>query len=186
MTLLKGAEELNVDQLSSGEKSLLALVGDLSRRLGSANPGLANPNEGKAVVLIDEIELHLHPGWQRVVVDRLTTTFPNCQFILTTHSPQVLSSVPASSVVALKDFARYPLPAGTDGRDSNSLLTEVMGVSERPQWAADELHRVAKLMDEGNFTASREALHALAARMGEHDAELVRLRTLVDFLEGKA
>jgi hypothetical protein len=119
-------------------------------------------------------------------VDRLTTTFPNCQFILTTHSPQVLSSVPASSVVALKDFARYPLPAGTDGRDSNSLLTEVMGVPERPQWAADELHRVAKLMDEGNFTASREVLHALAARMGEHDAELVRLRTLVDFLEGKA
>jgi predicted ATP-binding protein involved in virulence len=103
MTVVKHGLELNVAQLSDGERNMLALVGDLAHRLGLLNPMGANPNDGHGVVLIDEIDLHLHPGWQRTVVASLERTFPNCQFIITTHSPQVIGELAAESVMLLRD-----------------------------------------------------------------------------------
>ncbi|HEX8819255.1 MAG TPA: AAA family ATPase [Archangium sp.] len=186
MVVLKDGTDarLDVDQLSDGEKSLLALAGDLGRRLALANPSLEDPLSAEAVVLIDEIELHLHPGWQRMVVEQLQKTFPNCQFIVTTHSPQVLSQVPAESVILLDRFQRAQLPAGTLGRDSNAILTEVMGVAERPQATADRLHEIAKMIDREELPAAREALDGLARQLGEQDSEVVRLRSLIGFLGG--
>jgi predicted ATP-binding protein involved in virulence len=87
MTMIKKSYELIINQLSDGEKGLLAMAGDLARRLAIANPGLSDPLEGKGIVLIDEIELHLHPKLQREIIPSLKDTFPNCQFIITTHSP---------------------------------------------------------------------------------------------------
>jgi len=183
MVVQKEGAVLELDQLSDGEKGLLALSGDLGRRLALANPGLENPLSAEAVVLIDEIELHLHPGWQRMVVERLCQTFPNCQFIMTTHSPQVLSQVPTESVVLLDRFQRVPLPAGTLGRDSNSILAEVMGVPERPQASANRIHEIAKMIDAGELPQARQALDELEKQLGEHDSEVVRLRALMGFLE---
>jgi predicted ATP-binding protein involved in virulence len=175
---------LDVDQLSDGEKSLLALAGDLGRRLALANPALEDPLSAEAVVMIDEIELHLHPGWQRMVVERLRETFPHCQFILTTHSPQILSQIPAESVILLDRFQRVELPAGTLGRDSNSILSEIMGVPERPQATAERIHEIARMIDQGELLQARGALDELARQLGEHDSEIVRLRSLIAFLEG--
>jgi predicted ATP-binding protein involved in virulence len=93
MTLSKQEQELVINQLSDGEKCLLALTGDLVRRLAIANPALSNPLEGAAIVLIDEIDLHLHPQWQRALIPRLEKTFPHCQFIVSTHSPQIISEM---------------------------------------------------------------------------------------------
>lgn len=93
MEVYKGDIAYDVRQLSDGEKITLALTADLARRLAIANPSLTNPLQGSGVVLIDEVELHLHPGWQRKIVPRLLETFPRCQFILTTHSPQVLGEL---------------------------------------------------------------------------------------------
>jgi predicted ATP-binding protein involved in virulence len=138
MIVQKEGTALEVNQLSDGEKCLLAMAGDLGRRLALANPSLADPLSAEAVVLIDEIELHLHPGWQRMVVDALQRTFPNCQFIMTTHSPQVLSQVPAQAVILIDRFQRKELPAGTLGRDSNSILAEIF--EEQPEGNAERLH----------------------------------------------
>ena len=96
MTVNKDSAEFRVDDLSDGEKCTLALFGDLARRIAMANPHLANPLEGEGLVLIDEIELHMHPSWQRRILGALQATFPNIQFIVTTHSPQILSEVDAS------------------------------------------------------------------------------------------
>jgi predicted ATP-binding protein involved in virulence len=85
---------LEVPQLSGGERGVLAMVLDLARRLSQANPVLGDPlREGEAVVLIDELDLHLHPSWQRQIVHKLTEVFPRCQFIATTHSPQIIGEV---------------------------------------------------------------------------------------------
>ncbi|HLL06513.1 MAG TPA: AAA family ATPase [Myxococcaceae bacterium] len=184
MVVEKDGALLEVNQLSDGEKSLLAMAGDLGRRLALANPTRADPLTAEAVVLIDEIELHLHPGWQRMVVERLRQTFPNCQFILTTHSPQVLSQIPASSVILLERFQRVPLPGATLGRDSNAILAEVMGVSERPQAWADRIHEIARLIDREALPEARRALDELARQLGEQDSEVVRLRALIGFLGG--
>uniref|UniRef100_UPI004048A512 AAA family ATPase n=1 Tax=Roseivirga sp. TaxID=1964215 RepID=UPI004048A512 len=88
-----GGETLDVMQLSDGYKTLLGLVIDLSIRMGLANPHLDNPLTAEAVVMIDEVDLHLHPSWQRRVLGDLLRTFPNTQFILTTHSPFVVETL---------------------------------------------------------------------------------------------
>jgi len=90
----RGTTTLPVRLLSEGERGVLALFLDLTRRLALANPSFEDPAaESEAVVLIDEIELHLHPKWQRQIVRNLTAAFPRCQFIATTHSPQVIGEV---------------------------------------------------------------------------------------------
>lgn len=139
MTVTKQGRELVVNQLSEGEKGLLSLAADLAKRLAIANPGLANPLEGSGVVLIDEIELHLHPKWQHEIVPALTRTFPNCQFIVATHSPQVIANVNPQQVYLLQAIpdsdmgdtpmiiAKHPEPSMT--QDSNSLIEELMEVS---------------------------------------------------------
>jgi len=89
----KGSETLDIMQLSDGYKTLLSLVIDLAIRMALANPEAKNPLESEAVVLIDEIDLHLHPEWQRKVVGDLLRTFPKTQFLLTTHSPFIIEAI---------------------------------------------------------------------------------------------
>ncbi len=132
MIIHKGDTPLNVVQLSSGEKMLLALTADLSRRLTLANPHGDNSLMGNGVVLIDEIDLHLHPALQRTIIPRLRKTFPNCQFVVTTHSPNVLCNVKRENVIILDDFNVVEKTPHTFGRDINSILFELMGVTQRP------------------------------------------------------
>ena len=89
----KEGESLDITQLSDGYKTLLSLVIDLASRMALANPEMDNPLNSSAIVLIDEIDLHLHPEWQQRVIGDLTMVFTNTQFILTTHSPYIIESV---------------------------------------------------------------------------------------------
>lgn len=107
MLIDKNGATLNVLQLSQGEKSLLALVADIARRLVLLNPSLNDPLQGNGIVLIDEIDLHLHPGWQQTIVPNLSKTFSNIQFIFTTHSPQVISTVPSHQIRILNSNRVY-------------------------------------------------------------------------------
>lgn len=130
MVIDKNGKQLNVSQLSQGEKSLMALVGDIARRLAMMNPKLDNPLHGQGIVLIDEIDMHLHPQWQRTIIHRLQTTFPNCQFILTTHSPLVISDVQDILVYDLEDQKITALPS-LYGQDANTVLLQYMDTSYR-------------------------------------------------------
>ncbi len=89
----QGGELLNITQLSDGYKTLLGLVIDLASRLAMANPHLDDPLVAEAIVMIDEIDLHLHPSWQQRVVGDLLKTFKNTQFIITTHSPYIVEAL---------------------------------------------------------------------------------------------
>ena len=93
MKVTKNGRNFKINQLSDGEKCTISLFGDLARRMALANPGRENPLEGTGVVLIDELELHMHTSWQRKVLGVLKETFPNIQFIITTHSPQILGEL---------------------------------------------------------------------------------------------
>jgi len=104
----KGNYKFNMEQLSDGEKGFITLIGDIARRLAIANPESKNPLLGEGIILIDEIELHLHPSWQIEIIPQLRSTFPNCQFIVTTHSPLVLSSIKDT-----EDEKLIPLKNGT-------------------------------------------------------------------------
>ncbi len=183
MVVTKGEVELRVDQLSDGERNLIAMAGDLARRMVIAAPASEAPRELEGVILIDEIEQHLHPGLQREVLPAMRRAFPNAQFIVTTHSPQVLSSVPASAIVVLDGFAAHPLTAPTLGRDTNAILEEVFGVSERPGDSLREVREIAELIHSEKLEEARARLAVLAAMLSEHDDAVLHLRTKLDFAE---
>ena len=129
-------EDLTLDQLSGGYRIILALAADLARRMTQGNPHRDDPLACEAIVLIDEIELHLHPAWQQRVLDDLLRTFPNTQFLVSTHSPQVLTSVRPERIVELSPeggtiVAGYA-SAATYGAEAGDVLSTVMGVRTRP------------------------------------------------------
>ena len=123
---------LNILQLSQGEKSLLALVADIARRLVLLNPSLDNPLKGNGIVLIDEIDLHLHPTWQQSVIPNLLKTFPNIQFIVTTHSPQTATSVDDKCIRILRNGKVYSAPKGSRGAKSSRILKRAFETEVRP------------------------------------------------------
>jgi predicted ATP-binding protein involved in virulence len=92
-------------QLSDGYRNLVAMIADITWRASQLNPhhGADAARKATGVVLIDELELHLHPAWQRRVVDDLLRTFPNLQFVATTHSPQVIASARPEHMWLLHD-----------------------------------------------------------------------------------
>ena len=183
IVLKKQDHELVLNQLSDGEKNLLVMVADIARRLAIANPdSTKNALEGEGIISIDEIELHLHPQWQRDIIPRLTSTFPNCQFIVTTHSPQVLSNVKKENVFIVEDFQVYPADAYTFGRDSNSILSELMGVTERPVEIQNKLTECLYKIDDGQIEEAKILLHELSDLLGHNDSEIVKANTLISFL----
>jgi predicted ATP-binding protein involved in virulence len=128
-------ETLELIQLSDGYRNLLALVLDFARRLAQAHPNWSNPLEAPGILLIDEIELHLHPKWQQTAIPNLRAVFPNTQIIAASHSPEVLTTVQRESVRLLgSDHALEQLPAdvGTFGAESSRVLQEVLGTHVRP------------------------------------------------------
>ncbi|MCP1509205.1 energy-coupling factor transporter ATP-binding protein EcfA2 [Pseudomonas marginalis] len=184
----KRGKPFYLHQLSDGERGLLALVFDLTRRLAIANPDSDNPiAEGVALVLIDEIELHLHPKWQRDVLQRLRDTFKACQFVLTTHSPLVLGEVPARCVRFLElvdGRVGVTVPSEAYGMDANRILQEFMGAPVRNRQVENELKMLFELIDQENFESARAAIVALERKLGEDEPELTRAGSLIRFLEG--
>ncbi len=182
MIVKKQGQWLQVNQLSDGEKCLLALTGDLATRLAIANPGLPAPLQGSGVVLIDEIELHLHPKWQREIIPALTRTFPNCQFIVTTHSPQVISEVKPESIYILEktdDGIIARRPESSFGRDSNRILEDLMDTPARPQEIKESLLDLFRLIDQGNLDGARQLRQHLADQIGADEPEFVKADVLI-------
>ncbi len=123
-------KELRIEQLSGGYKAILSLVSDIASRLAQANPNAENPLDCSALILIDELDMHLHPRWQRTIAHNLKQAFPNCQFIATTHSPSVVQSLTADEVLNLQGDYTYSDNYG--GWTVDEILEYEMGV-EKPK-----------------------------------------------------
>lgn len=183
----KNGKEFELSQLSDGERGLLALVFDLTRRLAIANPDLKDPvAESRAIILLDEIELHLHPGWQREVMGRLTRTFKSCQFIATTHSPQVIGEVERKKVFLISpDYPDgYKQPPVARGADSNWILDHVMegAASETPSARSLQMAAEDALAD-GNLKLARHKLEEFRKLLDGDTGDLVRLESSLHSLE---
>ena len=179
MTVRKEGEELNVAQLSDGEKIYLALIGDLCRRLVLANPTLDDPLDGCGIVMIDEVDLHLHPKWQGEVAQRLTEVFPNLQFIITTHSSQVINRV-ATEKLRILGNGQVSMANYSYGMPTNVVLKDIMGVdSELPQEVTDAISDAYTAIAEGNLQRAQQLLNELDAIVPGHP-ELPRIRKIVE------
>jgi predicted ATP-binding protein involved in virulence len=120
--------ELTLNQLSAGYRNMLALVMDFARRLAQANPHLENPLEAEAILMIDELDLHLHPTWQQKIIPDLRKVFPNTQIIATTHSPEIVTTVDHNQVWILEDYQIKPCPYLTKGMKSSDIVRYVLGL----------------------------------------------------------
>lgn len=174
---------LNLRQLSDGERSVLVLILDIARRLAQANPNLGDPiAHGEAIILIDEIDLHLHPQWQRKIIGDLTQTFPSCQFIATTHSPQVIGEL-AHGQIRLINGDEVITPDHSYGVDSSRVLEELMGTKPRNADVNEKLEAIAALVSDDKAEEARKAIDALASEIGDNDPEITRARLLLNFME---
>lgn len=178
LVIHKNGTPLLQNQLSDGERGFLALVIDLSRRLAIASPAAANPiAEGEGIVLIDELELHLHPKWQREVVEKLRATFPKIQFITTTHSPFIIQTAREGEVIKL-DGDLTIQPAGRTLEEITRLVLDVTNTDRSPRYQQmlDTARKYLELVE--------EAQRANSARKEEIQLELIRM--LAPFTDNEA
>lgn len=148
LAFTKDGLTLTSDQLSDGERSLLVVAATIARRLALQDSAEADVLGREAVVLFDEPELHLHPRLQREILPTMQATFPGVQFIASTHSPQVLSSVRAENIKLLDHFKVTPIAAATWHRDTNRILDDVFGDPGRPPEVAKKISNLRDAIDE--------------------------------------
>lgn len=178
----KNGEKVSVNQLSDGEKILITVIGDLARRLAIANPVLENPLNGTAVVLIDEIDLHLHPKWQRTVIEKLPRVFPQCQFIVTTHSPHVITHTKVENLIRLTQIDMkidWERPLESYGKNVDRVLEDLMGLeTTRPDSVEEALETIYTLIDDNSLDSARSKILELKQLIGE-DPDLVKAEVLI-------
>lgn len=183
MKVDKNGMGLNVSQLSDGEKCTMVLFGDLARRLAIANPKMENPLLGEGVVLIDEVELHMHPSWQRTILRKLEETFPNIQFIITTHSPIVLSEVDDGFKLffltsngknnEVIEWARL------DGFDANYILEEFMNTKSMNVNTERLIDSMYEDVYEKRYSEAEKKIQQLVALVGENNKDVIEARMLI-------
>lgn len=176
------SEILPLNFLSDGAKSILAIASDIAYRMAILNPHLLDriTDETDGIVLIDEIDMHLHPSWQRKVIDSLHKTFPKVQFIFTTHSPTVLTNVPKESIRILDNGKIYTPDVNTKGRDVNSIIREIMRTDIRPSDVTEKLNAFSKAIELEDLDRAQQILDELRTQLGDNDSEIVGAQVTLD------
>lgn len=181
---MEGLGDQLFSNLSDGQRIMLTLIGDLVRRVVMLNPQLGEKAllETPGVVLIDELDLHLHPKWQRRVIHDLKKTFPRVQFIATTHSPQLIGEALPEEIRILENGGVFK-PERSFGVDSGEILEEVMKTSRRNVEIGNLLKHLSELIDGEEINRAREVLSQVEARLGANDPEVTGANTMINLLE---
>ena len=176
------AKKFAMDEMSDGYKNTLSMIGDIAYRMAVLNPMLGDKvlSETPGIVLIDEIDLHLHPKWQQSILNDLNEIFPNIQFIVTSHAPAVINSVPKEQIRILDNGEIYMPAAQTYGRDANSILREVMQVSDRPAPVKKRMDLFYTYMDEKKYQEADKVLKEIENIVGATDPDVAAARTSLD------
>lgn len=175
-------QKFAMDEMSDGYKNTLSMIGDIAYRMAVLNPMLGDKvlEETSGVVVIDEIDLHLHPQWQQTIISDLNIIFPKLQFIVSSHAPAVINSVAKEQIRILDNGEIYMPAAQTYGRDANSILREVMKVSERPMDIKQRMNLFYSYMDENNYQEADKILTEIESIVGTTDPDIAAARTSLD------
>lgn len=210
MITQKNGKEIRIDQLSDGEKNIIALIGDIVRRLSIANEhaqwldyffNILNDSsasnseslntDSQGIILIDEIDLHLHPAWQRMVLPRLMATFPQCQFIVSTHSPQILGEIEAHQIRILSQDENNEIhchiPQQAKGLTSNEVLNELMSWDgsnlARNAEVEKQLDTLFKLIDDEDFVQAKAQIAQMKTALHGSLPDIVQAEALMSMME---
>ncbi|NER07555.1 MAG: AAA family ATPase [Okeania sp. SIO3C4] len=176
-------KEFRLEKLSSGTAYLFSLICNISSLLSVSNQKLENPLEGEGIVMIDEIDSHLHPKWQEEIVPALLKTFPNIQFLITTHSPHVVRNIQREDLFILKDFK---LEEGKPYTYAINIEDAVSSIFEQDQYhpvMKKAIREVAGLIDNEDLEKAKKKIRKLGELVGDNYPEVFRLRNEIDFWE---
>ena len=176
MTNLEGID-LQIDQLSGGYKAVLSVIADIAKRLSMANPDSLNPLEEEAIILIDELNLHLHPKWQKEIVDDLKRTFPNCQFIVSTHSPFIIQSLDAEELFDIKTMQYAKEEGNYKGWSIEAIQEYKMGVEPKTSIFNQYLEEFSLAMDDENYDKAKSLYEKLKKMVNpdSHESKILKL-----------
>ena len=162
---------------------LFRSIGDIAIKSAQLNSHLGERaiEETPGVVLIDELDLHLHPRWQRHIVSDLRRVFPNIQFFCTTHSPQIVGEVGPDEIQLLSGDGTLSVERSA-GMDSNWILRHVMSADERNPKLKSRLDSIEKQIADGDYDEAKAAI-AVLREQGWDLPELAVLSTRLDKLE---
>lgn len=170
--------KIALSQLSAGYKGTISLIADMAYRTAILNPQLLGNSlrETEGVVLIDEIDLHLHPSLQKHILTDLLRIFPRIQFIVSSHAPTIINSVHSENLVILKDLTPGLALSQVYGKDVKSVLGEIMGVDERPEQITCLFKRFYQHLSAHEYDAAESTLNQLDELREYHDPEVAGCR----------
>lgn len=173
-----GREKLPMKMLSDGLRSTISMVADIAYRMAVLNPQLLERvlEETPGIVLIDEVDMHLHPAWQKRIMEDLHYIFPKVQFIVTTHAPSVLVNVKREHIRLLENHQVYMPENTTYGREVEAILREMMKVEVRPEEVITVKDAFYRLLTEENYLAAKEKLTHLTELLGDNDGDVVQAK----------
>ena len=175
---MENGELKEIEDLSAGYQSILNLIIDLAYRMAILNPdaGEEIPN-AEGIVFIDEIDSNLHPKWQWRIVDALTETFPNIQFIAATHSPIIVSSCKNANIISINDKKEVQYIGNSYAFSVNEILKDMLGYQMRPEKVENLIEEFEKSMDREDYANAKEILVQLVQILGEEHPKAIALKS---------
>jgi predicted ATP-binding protein involved in virulence len=192
-----GGQAQPFSNLSAGQRMMLALVADIAIKAVTQNNFLVPPDalssedeplprvlaQTPGVVLIDELDVHLHPRWQRRVATDLKETFPKIQFVSTSHSPQIIGELQPEEIRLLDEPRAGDSPAHSLGLDANAILEDILGTNSRSQLGRDAIDAVERALEDGNLDEARRQLGNLKELQHGITRDTARLEATINNLE---
>lgn len=177
----ENGEYKTINDLSAGYQSVLNLILDLAYRMAILNPDEGDniPN-ADGIVLIDEIDSNLHPKWQWRIIEALTETFPNVQFIAATHSPIIVSSCKNANIICIDEEQDVRYIGDSYAFSVNEILRDMLGYYMRPAKIEDLIEKFGKSMDREEYTQAKNILEQLTELLGKEHPEIIALESEYD------
>lgn len=177
-----GEHELHpMYEMSDGYRSVLSMVADIAHRMAVLNPQLGDAIlETPGIIIIDEVELHLHPGWRKRILKDLTSVFPNIQFIVSTYSPEVITSYKEANLILLKHEGSATQIESAYGKDVNTVFRSILLVGNRPAEIKELFDKFSQVLDAEDYPKAREILSQLENILGYDDPEVYKARSSLE------
>lgn len=179
MVYQEGGRAIPINYMSAGYQSLLWMIMDMAFRMAQTNPGIENTKEVTGIVLIDEIDLHLHPVWQWRIVNTLHEVFPKVQFILATHSPIIVSSAKNAHLISLQGDEVQYLPSAYA-----YSVDEILEARQFSQRIPDELEEWVSMFDRfvnaGKLDDAKNTLSLLISQFGSNNPSVIACQSALE------
>lgn len=179
MVYQEGGRAIPINYMSAGYQSLLWMIMDMAFRMAQTNPGIENTKEVTGIVLIDEIDLHLHPVWQWRIVNTLHEVFPKVQFILATHSPIIVSSAKNAHLISLQGDEVQYLPSAYA-----YSVDEILEARQFSQRIPDELEEWVSMFDRfvnaGKLDDAKDTLNLLISQFGSNNPSVIECQSTLE------